>query len=272
MSYLQNLHTHTTFCDGKHTPEEMVHYAIGKGFDSLGFSGHSRMVYSPYSKVTVESTEQYKKEINTLKSRYADRLKIYLGLEVDIYSNVDLSGYDYLIGSVHYLKMDEGYIGIDRSAPTIKNLIDTHFQGDSLRLAKTYYETVSMLPQYGGFDIIGHFDLITKNIEIMPLFDIEGKSYMNLAFDAMHALKDKIPFFEVNTGAVARGFRSTPYPCVNLMKELNRLGFGAVITSDCHDGTKLDCGFADARLLLKLCGFKSHYILTDTAFEAIDLL
>ena len=37
---IQNLHTHTTFCDGKNTPEEMVRAALSLGMDSLGFSGH----------------------------------------------------------------------------------------------------------------------------------------------------------------------------------------------------------------------------------------
>lgn len=37
----QNLHTHTTFCDGKNTAEEMILAALELGMDSLGFSGHS---------------------------------------------------------------------------------------------------------------------------------------------------------------------------------------------------------------------------------------
>ena len=36
-----SFHTHTTFCDGKNTPEEMVVAAIEKGFVALGFSTHS---------------------------------------------------------------------------------------------------------------------------------------------------------------------------------------------------------------------------------------
>ena len=43
MKYLQNLHTHTTYCDGKNTAEEMVQKAIELGFKSLGFSGHAPM-------------------------------------------------------------------------------------------------------------------------------------------------------------------------------------------------------------------------------------
>ena len=39
-----NFHTHTTFCDGKDTPEQMVLAAIQKGFSALGFSGHAYFV------------------------------------------------------------------------------------------------------------------------------------------------------------------------------------------------------------------------------------
>ena len=38
---IQNLHTHVTFCDGKNTPEEMVHAAIRMDMDALGFSSHA---------------------------------------------------------------------------------------------------------------------------------------------------------------------------------------------------------------------------------------
>ena len=36
-----NLHSHTTYCDGNNTAEEMVLAAIQSGFDVFGFSGHS---------------------------------------------------------------------------------------------------------------------------------------------------------------------------------------------------------------------------------------
>ena len=37
----QNLHTHTTFCDGKNTPAEMAAAAFAAGLGAIGFSGHS---------------------------------------------------------------------------------------------------------------------------------------------------------------------------------------------------------------------------------------
>ena len=42
-----NFHTHTTFCDGKSTAEEMVQRALELGFDRLGFSGHCYTWFDP---------------------------------------------------------------------------------------------------------------------------------------------------------------------------------------------------------------------------------
>ena len=39
----QNLHTHTVFGDGRHTPEDMALGAIRAGLRSLGFSEHSHL-------------------------------------------------------------------------------------------------------------------------------------------------------------------------------------------------------------------------------------
>ncbi len=271
MKLLQNLHTHTTFCDGEHTPEEMIGFALEKGFESLGFSGHSYMFYSPYKKVSLEGTEQYKVEVTALKEKYKDRLPVYLGLEVDMYSGVDLSGYDYLIGALHYLKLGEEYVGFDRSADVVQAVIDTHFGGDGLAFAKRYYEELAQLPQYGKFDILGHLDLITKNIEQVPFFDTSCKKYKDAVCECLDTLCGKIPFFEVNTGAMARGYRTSPYPTLDLLRECKAFGFGAVISSDCHDGRYLDCGFELSRDLLLEAGFNERYILTDSGFSAVAL-
>ena len=42
-----NFHTHTTYCDGKETAEQMVQAAIAKGFTRLGFSGHGFNDFRP---------------------------------------------------------------------------------------------------------------------------------------------------------------------------------------------------------------------------------
>ncbi|MBQ8338323.1 MAG: PHP domain-containing protein, partial [Oscillospiraceae bacterium] len=153
MLYKQNLHQHSTYDDGKDTPEEVILAAMEKGFDSIGFSGHSYVPWANGLTMSFEGTEQYKKEIARLKEKYSDRIKVFCGLEVDVFSKVDLSGYDYLIASLHYLKKDSEIIAIDRSKEFVQGVIDNYFGGDGLRCAKKYYEHMAELYKYCDFDI-----------------------------------------------------------------------------------------------------------------------
>jgi histidinol-phosphatase (PHP family) len=137
--------------------------------------------------------------------------------------------------------------------------------------AKHYYETIARLPEEGKFDIVGHFDAITRHIEMKPLFDTESKEYRDAALTALHAVAGKIPFFEVNTGAVARGYRKTPYTTHDMLKELKARGWGATISSDCHDRRFLKQSFGDAAEMLKAAGFKEIYVLKSSGFEAVPL-
>ncbi len=271
MNKLQNLHTHTYFCDGKDTPEEMVLAAIEKGFGSLGFSGHSYMHFSPHISMSLPGTEEYRAEIARLKEKYRNQIDLYCGLEYELYSQTELSGYDYLIGSAHYFKIDGEYVGFDRDAQSVSKVIDRHFGGDVMKYAKAYYELLATLPQYGNFDIIGHFDLIAKHAEHSDFFDMDSKAYLGYAFDAIDALQGKIPFFELNTGAIARGYRTAPYPHIPILKRLLQKGFLPIISSDCHDRNMLDCAFEKCTELLEYCGVKEKYVLTKSGFQSVPL-
>lgn len=268
MKYLQNLHTHTIFCDGKDTPEELVEKALSLGFDALGFSKHSYMFFSEYLDKSNDKTEPYIREINRLKEKYADKIKLHLGMELDMYSKVDLSPYKYIIGSMHYFKKGDEYIGFDRNAETVKGVIDNYFDGDGLKFARCYYEEISTMHSIVGrkIDIIGHFDLITKTNEILRFVDTSLGSYQSYAIEALRVLAKKTDIFEMNTGAIARGYRRTPYLEPFIIKELTRLGKGIIITSDCHDKNYLDCHFDECIELLKSCGVGEVYTYSDGKF------
>ena len=269
MRYKQNLHTHSTYCDGKDTPEEMVQEAIVRGFDSLGFSMHS---YVPYSQIgSLQAIEDYKREILRLKDAYQDQIKIFLGIEYDIMSTHSPDGFAYTIASTHCMQRQGEWFDFDGKPEHTRYVIDHLFGGDAMAFAKCYYEAVASIPQYGQFDIIGHFDLMTKNNEKLCYLDTTTPEYLRCAFETIHALKGKVPLFEVNTGCIGRGYRSTPYPQMELLQEFRVCGFGAVITSDCHNKQFLDCNFADAEQMLLAAGFQSVYILTDNGFLDIPI-
>ena len=46
------------------------------------------------------------------------------------------------------------------------------------------------------------------------------------------------------------------------------MGFGAMITSDCHNREMLDCHYNESLEYLRAHGFKEIYILTNDGFKA----
>ena len=272
MNHKQNLHIHTSYVDGKDTPEEIVLMAIERGFDSIGFSEHSYLKYSSFPhQLVAEKEKQYKQDIKNLKEQYKDKIDIYCGLECDFYSDLDRDGLDYIIGSVHYLDCNGRIVTFDRGLHETLAYVNDNFGGDGMGFAKKYFETVARLPERGRIDIIGHFDILTKNNEHGRFIDTSDKAYLTLGLEAIHELKGKINLFEINTGAIARGYRSSPYPQMEFLKEFKRLGFGAVITSDCHDKNYIDCFFVEAKQLLLAAGFTSKFVLTENGFSEVVL-
>ncbi len=273
MKYLQNLHTHTTYCDGKNKAEDIVKRAIELGFTGLGFSGHAPMPYhipSEYA-MSKQNIEEYKKEILTLRKKYKQSLDIFLGIEVDKFSEVSLSGFDYVIGSVHYLKLGDTLIDFDIDARGVKKIINEFYGGNGLLFAKAYYEELSGLPDRFIPDIVGHFDIVAKHCERVPLFDTECEEYRSYALEALHTIAPKCPMYEVNVGGIPRGYRLTPYPQRFILEEMKTLGLKLVISSDCHNLSYLNYGFDEAITLIRDCGFSEVYELTPDGFKGIKI-
>ena len=267
MNYLQNLHIHTTYVDGKDSPEEIVLKAIEKGFNSIGFSEHTYTEFSDYPyQMTIEDMFKYKAEVESLKEKYKNQIQIFCGLEYELFSEVPVEGFDYLIGSAHYLDFNGKKISFDRGVEDVKKLLAEKFDNDGLKFAKKYFDTLLLLPQKHNFDILGHFDTLTKTNELHKFIDITSKEYLNYGYEAIHNLKEKIPLFEINTGAIARGYRTSPYPQMEFLKEFKNCGYGAVITSDCHNKEFIDCYYNEARQMLLTAGFKTQFILTKDGF------
>lgn len=246
MSGLSNYHTHTVFCDGKDTPEELVREAIRLGCPELGFSGHAHVSFDGCC-MTPEGTERYREEVLRLREMYRGKLRILLGTEQDYYSDLPTDGYDYVIGSVHYVFRDGHFLCVDESPESFRRNVEDHFGGDCLAFAEAYYALVAKIFEKTRCTVVGHFDLVTKFNEGGALFDTDDPRYRRAALSALDALADRPVLFEVNTGAVARGWRSTPYPEPWLLDEMIRRGLPLLLSSDCHDRRCLLYGLEDLR-------------------------
>ena len=226
-----DIHTHTTYCDGKNTPEEMVIAAIEKGMECIGFSAHS---YTPFDEsycMKKGAIVAYQKEIRELKEKYKNDIKIYCGIEQDFYSDEPINDYDYVIGSVHYLKVNNEYIPIDESAQIQENAVNTYYGGDFYEFADDYFSTVSKIK---NADIIGHFDIISKFNEKCKFFDEKDVRYVNSYKKALDILLEQDFTFEINTGCISRGFKTIPYPNPDIIEYIKKKGGKFILSSDAH--------------------------------------
>ena len=113
-------HVHTTYSDGKNTPREMIEAALKKGLTTIGFSDHSYTAFDESYCIKREDVDKYVREIKALHEEYAGIIEVGLGLEQDYYSDNPDYDFDYLIGSVHYVKKAGVYIPVDDSADVLK--------------------------------------------------------------------------------------------------------------------------------------------------------
>lgn len=239
-------------------------YAIENGFSSIGFSGHG---YTPFDlSYCMKDTDRYISEISRLKNKYGTKIKIYCGVEEDAFSYVERSNFDYIIGSSHYFKIGDEYCAIDSGADYFKECL-LKFDNDVIKLSKTYYEAFVSYIKKRKPDIVGHFDLITKFDEIDESIFLNNDEYIKIANEYIKSAAEEDVFFEVNTGAIARGCRKTPYPSPELLYALKKSDAKLILSSDSHSATTLDFYFKETKKLLSDIGFRYVYEFDDGVFK-----
>lgn len=83
MKLRADFHTHTTYCDGKSTPRQMVEAAYRMGLTDLGISGHADYsMWEPGFGMSDEALAAYKQELEALREEYAGKINLYIGIEL----------------------------------------------------------------------------------------------------------------------------------------------------------------------------------------------
>ena len=266
MRFLSNAHTHSTFCDGKNPPEEMIRAAEKLGFVSLGFSGHASQGFDLEYSMTAETQRAYFETVRALGS--AAKLRVWAGLEQDTFAPDALKAEnrraaDYVIGSAHYVSLDfhGRTVAVDGEPALLRQYIEEKCGGDGLELARQYFDVhVSGLLRDRP-DIIGHFDLVRKYALSESLFDETSPAYRRLALDALERAFPCGGVLEVNTGAIPRFGASSPYPELPLLRHWHDLGGEVILSSDCHFADQIDGGYEQGIRRMKDAGYKQMKLL-----------
>lgn len=270
MNLRSNAHCHTTFCDGKNTPEEMIQAALERDFVSLGFSIHGWTPYEP-TPVNMEKEAEYRAELRRLREKYRGQIEILIGAERDYLYERDFSGYEYLIDSAHCLLREGEYLFVDRSEACTAENVRRFFGGDYYAYCRAYFAQEAELCSRSDAAFIGHIDLVRKFNAGNKHFDEDDPRYLAPALEAAEiAVRRGLPI-EMNSGAINRGYQTTPYPGPALLRRIRELGGEIIINSDAHRADHLDGGFETCIQAARACGFDHALRLRTGGFEEVPL-
>ena len=265
-------HCHTVYCDGKDSPDAMADAAFAAGYRVLGFSAHAPVPLPSPGNLTVDRVAPYAAAVRIAAGRYEGRMEILTGLEIEWVPGLGIpseDGYasvpiDYRIGSVHFTRAPSGeFFTVDCPAEEFHRSMAEGYGCDGQRLYRDYFRNVASLVRSGGFQILGHMDIVKMHNSGGRWFDETAADYLAAAFEAVEALEGRGIAVEVNTGGLARGKTTVPYPGLPILVELRRRGVPIVIGADAHAKGHLDLKWRQAGIeLARLAGYRELSLLS----------
>lgn len=253
---LYNFHSHTQFCDGRAPMERFARAAADAGFLHYGFSPHSPIPFASPCNMSADDVPAYIAEFNRLRNLYANRINLYLAMEIDYIGPqwgpanpyFDTIPLHYRIGSVHFIPSKDGMIDVDGKFENFRAKMERHFDNDIKAVVTSFYSQTNDMIDAGGFDIIGHFDKIGHNASHFQPGIEEQTWYKNLVSDTIDNIIYKGVAVEINTKARADHNRFFPATC--WWRRLVDAGVTIVVNSDAHYPHLIDASRTEALNIL----------------------
>ena len=276
---LTNYHSHCSFCDGRAPLEEFVKEAISQGFYSYGVSSHAPLPFPTQWTMEWEQMEAYLDEFKNLRSKYADEIELYVGLEIDYLneeSNPSVARFtelplDYRIGSVHLLYDAAGeVVDIDCSPAVFKERVDRHFNGDVLRVVRMYFDRLFRMVELGGFDVLGHADKMHYNASCYHPGLLDEPWYEALMKDYFSLVASRGYLVEINTKAYDS--LGTFYPNSRYWELMKEYQIKILVNSDAHYPERINAGRMEALRLLQAKGFATVAELHQGSWREVPIV
>lgn len=261
---LTNYHSHSLYCDGRAGMEDFIRFALSEGFTSYGFSSHAPLPFPTAWTMEWDRMDDYVAEFRRMKEKYAGRIELYLGLEIDYLneeSNPSIARFrelplDYRIGSVHMLYNDKcEVVDVDVPADVFKRIVDEQFNGDLEQVVHLYYGRLRRMLELGGFDIVGHADKMHYNAACYRPGLLDEPWYDALVKDYFADIAARGYQVEINTKSYHD--LGTFYPNERYFPLLHELGVRVQVNSDSHYPERINNGRPEALQALKRAGYQT---------------
>lgn len=278
-----NYHTHNCLCDGRGEIEEYVDAALAKGMMALGFSSHAPIPLANDWTLSNENLTVYINRLEELQNQEGEgRIQIYKGLEIDYIPEIQAPGdarwlglnLDFSIGSVHSttgLDRNPLYHCVDGPPEGLLWLLDNIHNASFESLCEEYFTRIAELIRLGGFDFLGHFDLVKKRNANSDFFRESDPWYHRQVCHTLDILENSGIILEINSGGISRNVLEEVYPSPWILAESLKRSIPVVISSDAHRPQDVDFYFNESRLLLKDIGYRESWVLLDGQWTALPL-
>ena len=270
-------HSHSRFCDGMGEPEDYVLSAIRKGFGAFGFSSHAPVSFPTDWNMRAEDLPVYMELTAALKSRYADRIELYTGLEADWYPGCadwrTVPGIDYTLGAVHFLPHPEtgAPIPVDGSVKEFRSTLSEGFDGNIQAFGEAYYKAVREMLVTTPPNILAHMDVFKKTNENHRFFDETDSWYREEIEKTLEVALLTDVIVEVNTGGMARGYLTEPYPSAWILEAILDAGIPIQLNADAHQADNIDFAYGQTRQSLLALGFTKQRVLLGGIWQDVPL-
>lgn len=264
-SSLPDYHLHTILC--KHAEGNIADYrtaARTQGIPEICFSDHGPNPdgYDPYHRMEMRQFERYWDMVSVLQDGGSPTL--LLGIEADYYEGCEVflrewlpaQGFDFVLGSVHFIE-DWGF----------DNPVQRHVW-DSVDVTATwrkYFELVGRLADSGLFDAVGHLDLPKKFGFIPSENDLKEMAKPVLDRIAMAGMG-----MELNTSGLRRPVGEI-YPSPLIVSMARERDIPICFGSDAHRPGEVGAGFDLALNLAKEAGYTRYFRIRGRRKELVAL-
>ena len=258
--YLRDGHIHSPYCPHgtKDSLDAYVEQALEKGLKEMSFTEH--MPFGSYfmpdkefldeCALSKNDVQKYFNDVNRVKEKYSDKIKINLGMEVDFIDGLEEETKELLntygpsledgLLSVHFIKVNDEYMAIDGLGGLEKAI---ELLGTIEKVYDKYYETLlkAVKSDLGKYKPkrIGHPNLVRRFNELYPL------EYKNndLLEEIAKEIKKNDYEVDINTAGLRKEYCNEIYVSGYFRELVEKYEIRTVFGSDSHEAKDVGSGF-----------------------------
>jgi histidinol-phosphatase (PHP family) len=256
------------------TPANAERYrevASERGIEELGVAEHiHRFVQSLdiwshpwYRHWAHDDVDEYVDFLRSVELRVGIEADFLPGREDRVANFLDGRDWDYVVGSVHFLRDD----AVDVHGEPDWEPWDVWRGADPEKVWARYFETLGEAARSGIFDILAHLDLVKAFAGRVPLPDGDLRRFYDRAMDG---IADSDVAVEVSTAGLRKPVAEI-YPAPALLEMCLDAGRPVALSSDAHEPDQLGYEYERAVELLRGMGVREIAVFDGRERRMADL-